>query len=266
MKPIIYQVDSFTNKAFYGNPAAVCILKSPIDDETMQKIAAEMNLAETAFVWAEEKAFRLRWFTPAVEVSLCGHATLATAHVLFEKNIVDPSCTIAFNTLSGQLIASKGSRGIELDFPMHKVKAIDASHLELAKILGEDPVFVGVAADSLFVELKSAEAVKRLRPDLKKIGALEFHAVSVSAVSTMPEFDFISRNFAPAVGIDEDPVTGSAHCALAPYYAAKLNKTEMVGYQASLRGGVVGVKLAGDRVILSGGAVTVLEGTLLVDL
>lgn len=263
MKHIIYQVDSFTNKAFYGNPAGVCVLTSPMSDGEMRKIAAEMAVSETAFAWPEENGFRLRWFTPTVEVELCGHGTLAAAHILFEKGIVSSEVEIHFHTLSGLLKARMTNEGVEMDFPSFSVDACETNGIDFEQILGAAPVFVGKMRDNFFVELESDEAVMRLEPNLSQIAKLNAHSLVVSAPSSKIEFDFVSRNFAPAVGIDEDPVTGSAHCALAPYYAPRLNKSKMVGYQASRRGGIVRVQINGDRIILAGNAVTVLEGTLI---
>jgi PhzF family phenazine biosynthesis protein len=257
----IYQVDSFTNEPFKGNPAGVCILEEPADDAWMQHVAAEMNLSETAFVRRRaDEEFDLRWFTPAVEAELCGHATLATAHILWENGILSPDEQARFHTASGLLAADRNGDRIELDFPSNPPEAIEPP-IGLVDTLGIAATYVGRTRFDYLVEVKDASAVRNAAPDfhgLKRFGA---RGVMITARSDAA-FDFVSRFFAPGVGVDEDPVTGSAHCALAPYWTDKLARDEVVGYQASARGGIVYCRVAGGRVLLSGHAVTVLRGEL----
>jgi predicted PhzF superfamily epimerase YddE/YHI9 len=253
----LFQVDAFTDRPFGGNPAAVCLLDAPAPDGWMRDVAAEMNLSETAFTWPEGEAHRLRWFTPCVEVDLCGHATLATAHVLFARG----AGSARFLTRSGELLASRRGDWIELDFPALPVREATPP-AGLADALGAAPVAVGESRFDCVVELESEETVRGLRPDFAALLALDARGVIVT--SRGAKYDFVSRCFFPKVGVDEDPVTGSAHCALAPYWAARLGRAEMTGYQASARGGVVRVRLAGKRVFLGGRATTVLEGRLVV--
>ncbi|MHC4933682.1 MAG: PhzF family phenazine biosynthesis protein [Planctomycetota bacterium] len=255
MAPVpILQVDAFTSEPFRGNPAAVCILSEPRQDAWMQAVAAEMNLSETAFLLREGDGWRLRWFTPTVEVDLCGHATLASAHVLLEQD-----GEVRFLTKSGTLSARRSGGWIELDFP--SLPAEPATEpVGLVEALGAVPVCVGKSRFDFIVELESEEAVRALRVDVARLRKVEARGVIVT--SRGREYDFVSRFFAPRAGVDEDPVTGSAHCCLAPYWSELLGKTEMTGYQASARGGVVQVRLSGDRVILRGQAVTVLRGEL----
>jgi PhzF family phenazine biosynthesis protein len=262
MEKPLFQVDAFTSERFGGNPAAVCILEEAADESWMQAVAAEMNLAETAFLFREHDGFRLRWFTPAVEVELCGHATLASAHVLWEAGYLWAEEEARFYTLSGLLTAHMIEGWIELNFPAvpeESVPPVDG----LLPALGIDaPVYVGRNKFDYLVEVASAAEVRAITPDyaaLRKVGG---RGVMVTARDESGQYDFISRFFAPAAGIDEDPVTGSAHCGLAPYWAAKLGKNEMTAYQASPRGGVVRLVMAGDRVLLRGQAVTVLRGML----
>jgi predicted PhzF superfamily epimerase YddE/YHI9 len=255
----IYQVDAFATEPFRGNPAAVCLLDTTRSDEWMQSVAAEMNLAETAFVARREDGFGLRWFTPTVEVDLCGHATLASAHVLWEVGEVRPR--LEFHTRSGLLSAQRTEGGIRLDFPADPAPAVDPPP-GLAATLGAEPVQVGRGRAFYLVELTDAATVRALAPDIAGIAALDASGVIVTAGGD-GQSDFVSRLFAPALGIDEDPVTGAAHCCLAPYWQAKLGRSTMVGYQASARGGFVGVEVSGERVLLTGQAVTILRGELL---
>lgn len=260
----IWQVDAFTDRPFAGNPAAVTWLAAEVDATWMQQVAAEMNLAETAFVHPRPAGdgYGLRWFTPAAEVDLCGHATLAAAHALWEAGRI-PAGPIRFHTRSGVLTCTKNGDRIELDFPSTPPEESSADPQLLVALGAVAAAYFGRTRFDAFVELDSAETVRSLRPDFRRLKALDVRGLIATAKSDDPKFDFISRFFAPAVGIDEDPVTGSAHCALAPYWSRKLGKTALTGYQASPRGGVVGVRVNGDRVILSGHAVTMLEGTLL---
>jgi PhzF family phenazine biosynthesis protein len=259
----ICQVDAFTNRPFAGNPAAVCVLDAPRDDAWMQAVAAEMNLSETAFVRPLENGFELRWFTPKVEVDLCGHATLASAFTLYKMGIVDAEEKIEFQTRSGILTAVRRGKFIQLDFPAVPVKPCEPPQ-DLLEALNVDPTFVGVTNTDRFLVVDSAEVVRSLRPDFRKLASIATRGVIVTSASDIPGVDFVSRFFAPSHGIDEDPVTGSAHCALAPYWAKQLGKTQMVGFQASQRGGMVNVELKGDRVILGGEAVLVMKGELVV--
>lgn len=250
----LFTVDAFTGTAFKGNPAAVCLLDSPVTDRWMQSVAAEMNLSETAFLLGDS----LRWFTPAVEVTLCGHATLATAHVLYSTGAA--TGTLEFRTASGTLTVNRRPDDmITMDFPAKDVTPV-AVPPGLEKALGVTPVRVGKSRLDLLVELDSAETVRDLTPDIAALAEVDARAVIVTALGT--DTDFVSRFFAPNVGVPEDPVTGSAHCALAPYWAARLGRTSLVGAQLSKRGGIIHVTHAGDRVHLAGQAVTVMSGTL----
>jgi PhzF family phenazine biosynthesis protein len=258
----IYQVDAFTDKPFTGNPAGVCVLPGPKDDAWMQNVAREMNLSETAFLQQQADGFRLRWFTPAVEVELCGHATLASAHILWEAGLLARNESARFHTLSGLLTAARRQDDIELDFPATPDEPAEAPP-GLAEILGAKVMnFRGSRFDHL-VEVGSEDTVRGLRPDFTRLKALPVRGIMVTSRASTPGFDFVSRFFGPAVGIDEDPVTGSAHCCLGPYWSKRLGKTEMLAYQASARGGVVGVTVMGDRVRLRGKAVTVMAAELL---
>ncbi|MFT3771967.1 MAG: PhzF family phenazine biosynthesis protein [Minicystis sp.] len=258
----IVQADAFTDVPFRGNPAAVCVLPEARDAAFMADVAREMNLSETAFlVRRPDGSFDLRWFTPAVEVALCGHATLASAHVLWETGILAPEETARFHTKSGLLTAARRDALIELDFPA-RIAATVAAPAGLEDALGARAVHVGRNVDDYLVEVESEAVVRSLAPDTRALAALPVRGVIVTARAATAGFDFVSRFFAPAVGVPEDPVTGSAHCCLTPFWAERLGKQEMVAYQASTRGGVVHVRLAGDRVKLAGQAVTVLDGEL----
>lgn len=257
----IVQVDAFTNRPFAGNPAAVCVLAKSPPDAWMQNVAREMNLSETAFLVPQDGGYNLRWFTPAVEVDLCGHATVASAHVLWEDGHLAGGTQARFLTRSGLLTADQRGEWIELDFPA-TVAAPAEPPPELLPALGAKPVFVGKNKFDYLVEVASEDELRGLSPDHSAFRKLPVRGVIVTARSASAEFDFVSRFFAPGSGIDEDPVTGSAHCALGPYWSKKLGKTELTAYQASPRGGVVRVRLQGDRAILAGQAVTVLRGEL----
>ena len=259
----IFQVDAFAREPFRGNPAAVCLLDTSRSDKWMQSVAAEMNLAETAFVEERAEGYGLRWFTPAVEVDLCGHATLASAHVLWEQGSNAP--TLAFHTRSGRLTAERVEDGIRLNFPVDPVTAVESAD-GLAEALGATPVALARGRSFYLAELANAATVRALTPDFAALKALDAGGVIATAPGDGRDegrADFVSRFFAPALGIDEDPVTGAAHCCLAPYWEARLGRRGLVGYQASARGGFVGVAVEGDRVQLSGQAVTVLRGELL---
>ena len=265
----IWQVNAFAERPFTGNPAAVCILDHFPSDGWMQKIAAEMNLSETAFVVPSDdaNAFELRWFTPVTEVDLCGHATLATVHTLFEQGRVDPSLPVRFQTRSGELACHRTGDRFTLDFPATPANTtVDASvEPSLLLALGLKEASVLRNQFDYLVIVNDEETIVDLRPDFNALASVETRGVVVTASSTRPGVDFVSRFFAPRCGIAEDPVTGSAHCCLAPYWAERLKKNSLVGYQASHRGGTVECEVVGDRVRLTGRAVTVLEGHLLVD-
>lgn len=260
----ILQVDAFTDTAFRGNPAAVCFPEPSRDAAWMQDVAREMNLAETAFLHSRGDGpgdYDLRWFTPAVEVDLCGHATLASAHVLWETGRLGPRETARFHTRSGVLTAERRGEWIELDFPSLPEEPV-MPPAELQGALGVTPAYVGRSKFDYLVEVESEAVLRGLRPGLALLRRVEGRGVIVTSRSEDQRYDFLSRYFAPSYGIDEDPATGSSHCALAPYWARKLGRTEMTGYQASARGGVVRVRLEADRVRLGGKAVTVLKGEL----
>lgn len=266
MPPIIV-VDAFTDVPFAGNPAAVCPLARWPADWWLAAVAREMNLSETAFVVpCGPSAFELRWFTPAVEVALCGHATLAAAHALWERGDAPAGAPVAFRTRhSGELTAARLPSGeVELNFPAQPAGRC-APPPGLLEALGA-PAGAAVAknATDYLVELESERAVRKLAPDFGALARAECRGVIVTAPSADPKFDFVSRFFAPAAGVNEDPVTGSAHCCLAVWWGERLGKAELVGYQASARGGAVRVARAGDRVRLIGRAVTVTRGELLV--
>ena len=256
------QVDAFTDRAFTGNPAAVCLLQSPADPVWMQQVAREMNLAETAFLVRRDDGYDLRWFTPSTEVDLCGHATLASAHVLWEEHQLGIHDTARFHTRSGLLTASREGSLIWLDFPATPSEPAEAAG-ELQQGLGATIRYLGRTRFDYLVEVESETTLRRLAPDLAALSRLPVRGVIVTSRSERPEYDFVSRFFAPGAGVPEDPVTGSAHCGLAPFWGGRLGKTRLVGYQASERGGVVMVELIGDRVRLGGQAVTVLRGELL---
>jgi PhzF family phenazine biosynthesis protein len=261
----IVTVDAFTDVPFAGNPAAVCVTSEPRPEDWMRHVAREMNLSETAFVVPRNEAFDLRWLTPAVEVDLCGHATVASAHVLWEDGHLAPNRQARFQTRSGLLTADRRGDWIELDFPVKVASPTDPVP-ELLPALGvKSPVAVVRNEFDYLVEIESEEALRDLKPDHATLRQIAVRGVIVTARSATQTFDFVSRFFAPGSGIDEDPVTGSAHTALGPYWSAKLGKTEMTAYQASPRGGVVRVRLQGDgRIVLGGQAVTVMQANLLV--
>ena len=261
MGPKIYQVDAFTDRPFAGNPAAVCILSGARDEVWMQKVAQEMNLSETAFVYKEGVGFNLRWFTPAVEVDLCGHATLATAHILWEIGLLTPQERARFQTRSGPLFAERKGDEIELDFPATPDDPVDAPP-ELSEALGALPKYTGRSQFDYIVELDSEQALRNIRPDYIQLRRLPVRGIIVTSIAEHSPYDFVSRFFAPAAGVDEDPVTGSAHCCLGPFWSRRLGKSDLVAYQASKRGGMVHVRVEGDRVFLAGQAVTVMRGEL----
>jgi len=256
------QVDSFTDRPFAGNPASVCLLDGPRDERWMQSVANEMNLSETAFLIKRDDGFDLRWFTPEAEVDLCGHATLASAHVLWEEDILGKQETARFHTRSGLLSATRKEGWIEMDFPAELHKPAIAPPA-LTRALGATPVYTGKNRFDYLVELESEEVLRNLHPDFSLLKTIPARGVIVTAPSDSKDYDFVSRFFAPAVGINEDPVTGSAHCCLGPYWQKRLKKDFFTAYQASRRGGIVRVNVKGARVMLSGQAVTILRGELL---
>lgn len=258
----IVQVDAFTSTAFGGNPAAVCVLPEPRDAAWMQKVAMEMNLSETAFLVKQSDGFDLRWFTPSVEVDLCGHATLASAHALWESGQLAAGEQARFHTRSGLLTAAQNGEWIELNFPV-KMETTSEAPAGMLESLGATAKYVGRNQFDYLVEVDEADLLK-MSPDHGQLRKIPVRGVIVTSTSSDPQFDFVSRFFAPGSGIDEDPVTGSAHTALTPYWAAKLDKSTMMARQASARGGVLRVTLKGDRVLLGGQAVTTLRGELLV--
>jgi PhzF family phenazine biosynthesis protein len=258
----LFHVDAFTDRPFAGNPAAVCILPSWRPDNWLQAVAAEMNLSETAFLVRQQGQFDLRWLTPRVEVDLCGHATLASAHVLWSQGLAAASDEIHFSTRSGTLGAIRRDDGIELDFPLTPETPADAPP-GLLEALGVSPAYVGKSQLDYLVEVASEAVLRGLAPDFKRLAAVRVRGVIVTSRSTDPRFDFVSRFFAPASGVHEDPVTGSAHCCLGDFWRKRLGKSEFVAYQASARGGAVRVRVTKDRAFLGGKAVIVAKGELL---
>lgn len=256
----VWTVDSFAVEPFNGNPAGVVIFDEFPSDELLGNIANELNLSETAFIKPIGKDhFHLRWFTPAVEVKLCGHATLAASHILFEQKIIKGE-HITFDSLSGPLHVTKKDSEITLNFPLqHTGPSLDINIYK--QIFSEEIVNVVQAYDDILVEIASEESLREMRVDIDKIKAIDCRGLIVTAKSK-ENFDFISRFFAPRVGVNEDPVTGSAHCKLAHYWQQKLEKSFLVGYQASKRGGIVKIQIEKDRVFLTGTAVTVLNGNI----
>jgi PhzF family phenazine biosynthesis protein len=259
----LFQVDAFTEVPFKGNPAAVCLLSGPEPSTWMQSLAMEMNLSETAFLLPEEQGWRLRWFTPTTEVRLCGHATLASAVVLFTTRPELQGGSLRFNTLSGELQARWLAGQVALDFPIMEPEPAAISP-EVEKALGISLQTAVHSGDYYLFEAVDAAAVRSLTPDFYALAQCPTPEVIVTARSDGPDFDFISRFFAPQLGINEDPVTGSAHCLLAPFWAEKLQKNSFRAFQASARGGVLRVQVQGERVELIGGASFIFKGDLLV--
>ncbi len=267
-----YHVDAFTSIPYAGNPAVVCPLDGPADPEWMQRVAAEMNVSETAFFYPltdgaltdgpDSGAFHLRWFTPTVEVDLCGHATLASAHVLRQEGIVPGGAIARFQTASGLLTVEITDDLLHMDFPAERAETV-ATPEALITGLGIKPIWVGRNRLDFVAELESAAVVRNLTPDLRALTELPGRGVIVTARGDEPGIDYVCRVFGPKAGIPEDPATGSAQCALGPYWADKLGKTELNAYQSSQRGGHLHVRPLGDRVIISGQAVTTSSGQLL---
>ena len=257
-----YIVNAFTRSDEGGNPAAVCLPEEPVADKSMQEIAAEFGLSETAFVEKKHGFYGLRWFTPEIEVDLCGHATLAAASVLWEQSIAYSESLIEFETKSGMLSAMKKDGLILMDFPMEAAVPSECPQ-ELVNALGVEPIYTGRNRFDFIVEVESENVLRKISPDYDLLSKLETRGVIVTSNSESKSFDFVSRFFAPRAGIPEDPVTGSAHCCLAPYWSGKLNKKSMTGFQASERGGTVHVELKENRVLLGGEAVTLSSGKLM---
>ena len=257
-------VDAFTNEAFSGNPAAVVPLMKWPADHWLQQVALEMNHPETAFYIPEKSGFQLRWFTPEMEVDLCGHATIATAKVLAHLGCLADGDIVSFSTLGGTLRAQRDGSRFQLDFPSLPQKPCLAP-ANLTEGLGIKPIYIGKNSMDYLVEADCASTVRALRPDWVKLASISCRGIIVTAPGDLPDIDCVSRFFAPATGVNEDPVTGSAHCCLAEYWSLKLKKARLRGYQASTRGGLVCMEFCGARVILEGDAVLVAEGHLLVD-
>lgn len=252
----LFQVDSFTDKPFKGNPAGVCVLIEERPDEWMQSVAGEMNLSETAFVLKKGEEYSLRWFTPGVEVDLCGHATLAAAHILWQTGTVPAQKAIRFMTRSGLLTITKQKDWIEMDFPARPCRPA-AEGEGIVDAVGAIPEEVFQSGENLMFVYESEKVVRSLKPNFSAMKTYDYHGVIVTSPSASPKFDFVSRYFAPAIGIDEDPVTGSSHCTLAPFWAERLRKDSMTAYQASARGGILKVRASAERVYICGQAVTV---------
>jgi PhzF family phenazine biosynthesis protein len=255
----IYQVDAFTRRVFGGNPAAVVLLEEPLPEETMQNIAAENNLSETAFVLPDGDRFQIRWVTPTVEVDLCGHATLASAHILFSEGIVAAD-SVRFETLqSGPLFVTRSGELLSLDFPARESRPLPPP-VGLAETLGAVPTEVYQSVRDLLAVFEDEATIAQMKPDFQRLEQLEWFAVIVTAPGLRS--DFVSRFFGPKVGIPEDPVTGSAHCVLVPYWADRLGKSRLHALQISRRGGELFCEHRGERVIISGHAAGVLKGTI----
>jgi PhzF family phenazine biosynthesis protein len=257
-----YLVDAFTDRPFAGNPAVVCPLSKWPDTEWLQLVAREMNQSETAFLVENGDGFDLRWFTPKVEVDLCGHATLASAFSIWHAGMATHGQPIRFSTRSGILTATPRGEEIELDFPLKPEQPANAP-VGLAEALGVEPVYVGRNQFDYLVEVASPQSLREMTPDFSRLTTVECRGTIVTASSDDPRYDFLSRFFAPRAGIDEDSVTGSSHCCLAGFWGKRLSKSSLVGYQASLRGGTVRMTLSGQRVFLGGQAVLVSRGELL---
>lgn len=258
-----FHIDAFADHLFAGNPAAVCILDAPREEQWMQRVAQEMNLPATAFLQRQDDGWSLRWFSPSVELALCGHGTLASAHALREYAGLTDNETVHFMTRAGRLTASYTGEWIELNFPAISIEPVEV-HQNLSDALGARPQFAGRGSLDLLVELQDEETVRHLQPDLAALKAATpgVRGIIVTSKAEGQAYDFVSRFFAPATGIAEDPVTGSAHCCLGPFWGGRLGKNELVGYQASKRGGTVRVRLDGERAYLSGRAVTLTRGEL----
>jgi PhzF family phenazine biosynthesis protein len=260
----LFHVDAFTRTPFTGNAAAVCILDGPREDAWLQQVASEMNLAATSFLYPQDDGYRLRWFSATFELALCGHGTLASAHVLWEQGYLASDVAARFYTKGGLLTAKRDGEWIELNFPAKPEEAVEPVAI-LRESLGVTPLYVGKSQLDYLVELESEEVVRSVRPNFAQLATLPARGVIITAAASNANagYDFVSRFFCPSVGINEDPVTGSAHCVLSPFWSKRLGREQLTGYQASTRGGIVRVRLDGDRVRLGGQAVTLLRGELL---
>lgn len=259
----LYKVDAFAGEPFSGNPAAVCFLMNERDEVWMQKVANEMNLSETAFFQLADDHFHLRWFTPETEVDLCGHATLATAHIIWETDLLGPDEEIVFATRSGRLRARKIGEVMELDFPAKKVVPCETPQ-DLEAIIGGKILGCYANGMDMLAEVETEEELLALKPQMERLSALPVRGLIVTCKGKGGKYDYLSRFFAPAVGVPEDPVTGSAHCALGPFWSDRLGRKVLHAYQASRRGGEITTEVAGERVLLRGKALTVMQGVVLV--
>lgn len=257
----LYQVDSFTDRQFMGNPAAVCLLDQARPEEWMRDLAAEMNLSETAFVLPQGDEFNLRWFTPTTEMDLCGHATLASAHMLWESGVVSPEKQIRFRTRSGILTITRQKEWIEMDFPARTTRPVSENE-GVIDAIGAVPEEVYQSGDNLLFIYESEKTVRNLKPNFSALKTYAYHGVIVTSPADSPQFDFVSRFFAPAIGVDEDPVTGSSHCTLAPFWGERLRKVNMMAAQVSKRGGMLKLRVSAERVYISGQAVTIFSTTI----
>jgi PhzF family phenazine biosynthesis protein len=255
----MFIVDAFTDRPFAGNPAAVCLLEGMPADDWLQQVAGEMNLSETAFLVPESDGYRLRWFTPTVEVPLCGHATLASAHVLWETSRLEPKQPARFHTKSGLLTVERGPHGMTMDFPA-RASEPGQEWRDLPAVLGVRAVYLGKNSMDCLLVVENEQTVRGIRPDFGRLVEYPVRGIIVTARADDPSVDFVSRFFAPRAGVPEDPVTGSAHCCLGPYWAERLKKRDLVGFQVSRRGGRITVGVRGDRVLLGGQAITMLRG------
>lgn len=263
MTQSVVQVDAFTNTPFAGNSAAICVMDGPADEHWMQQTAIEMNLSETAYLYPEEDGYRLRWFTPGTEVELCGHATVAAAHVLWQDGHVPKDETCRFHTRSGLLTAKLVDSRIQVSFPLETVEPAEDSE-DIASALGATIVaWSKNRLGYLVVEVESESALRAMQPDFSALKSFPHNAYCVTCEADANDIDFVSRVFGPNLGIDEDPVTGSAHCVLGPYWADKLRKKTLIAHQASARSGDVQVEVGEDSVTLGGQAVTTMRGELL---
>ncbi len=255
-------VNAFTQRPDGGNPAAVCLVDKLLPEKLMQEIASDFGLSETAFVENKKGVYGLRWFTPTIEVDLCGHATLASAHVLWEQGNVNPDSLITFETRSGNLTVEKNDNLLIMDFPREDAVECECPE-ELSEGLGTELIYTGKSRFDYIAEVNTEEVVRTLNSDLTILEKLDTRGIIITSASESKEYDFVSRFFAPRAGIPEDPVTGSAHCCLAPYWSSRLNKLKLTGYQASKRGGFVFAELKESRVLLGGNAVTFSSGKLM---
>lgn len=260
----LFQVDAFSDRPFGGNPAAVCILDHFPEDDWLRSLAAEMNLSETAFLVPQGEGYQLRWFTPVAEVDLCGHATLAAAHILWSEGYIPATAIARFMTRTGGLSACNNQGWIEMNFPSQPVTDIrsEGDRQRLEQMFTGSILFVGAAGPDYFVEIERDQDLIQFKPDLATMAQLSCRGIIFTALSRDSNYDFISRFFAPQLGIPEDPVTGSAHCSLALYWGKRLGKTKLVAYQASRRGGEVHVRYHPERVYISGQAMTIFRGNL----